>query len=748
MSAAKGSNPIGAPETPKVLGGKLPRIDGPLKVSGRAVYTSDIALPGMLFAVPVRATIARGRIASIDASAARKMTGVKAIYHRGNIKAFFRTAPPKGFSGLIDEKRPPFEDDEVRYYGQFVAVAVAQTMEQAKAAADAVKVKYTTAPHNVDTQLVADKPMKTESERGNADTAFASAPVTVDQTYITPTEVHNPIELHATVASWDKGHVTLYETSQAILNHQDVLHQMLGVPQENVRVITHFLGSGFGGKLWPWTHSIIAAGVAREVGAPVKLVVSRQSMFEAVGHRPRTQQRFKLGATPDGKLVSLSHEYLNQTSVLDDYKEDCGEATPFMYSVANLRVASALSRGNIGTPTAMRGPGAVPGLFAMESAMDELAIALKMDPIALRKRNEPTIDESNKLPFSSRHLVECMDVGATKFGWSQRDPRVGSMKRDGLVVGWGMAACSWGAMRSDAQASVELTRNGTAIVKTATQDVGTGTYTVLALVVAEATGIPIDKIDVQLGDTRLPMGPISGGSWVTASVIPAVTNASKEAIKALLGMATSGANAAFKGAKPDDLQLVDGHVKRKGDTSSGMPLGDVLARANVRSAIGNGRSATTMGGAESRKYSLHSYGAQFAEVTWQPEIARLRVSRFVSVIDAGRMLNPKPARNQIEGAVVMGIGMALLEESRYDKRYGAPINSNLADYMVSTNADAPPIDVTFLDYPDLVLNDMGARGVGEIGLAGTAAAITAAVYHATGIRVRELPVKIEDLLKA
>ena len=748
MSAARGANAIGAPESPKMLGNKLPRIDGPLKVSGRAVFTSDISLAGMLYAVPVRSTIARGRITSIDASAAKTLPGVKAVYYRGNIKAFFRTAPPKGFTGLIDEKRPPFEDDEVRYYGQYVAVAVAQTMEQAKAAADAVRVKYATAPHNVAPQLVADKPMKVESQRGDAAAAFTSAPVKVDQTYVTPTEVHNPIELHATVATWEKDHVTLYETSQAVLNHRDVLHQMLGVPLENVRVITHFLGSGFGGKLWPWTHSILAAGIARAVGAPVKFVVSRQSMFEAVGHRPRTQQQFRIGADRDGKLVSISQEYLNQTSILDDYKEDCGEATPFMYSVPNLRVASALSRGNIGTPTAMRGPGAVPGLFAMESAMDELAVALKMDPIELRRRNEPQLDESNKLPFSSRHLLECMDVGAAKFGWARRDPGIGAMKRDGLTIGWGMAACAWGAYRSDAQASVEIARDGTATVKTATQDIGTGTYTVLALVAAEVTGIPIEKIDVRLGDTRLPEGPISGGSWVTASVIPAVSNAARAAIQSLLGMATSGPNAPFRGAKAADLQLVDGRVSRKGDATPGIPLRDVLARANVRAAIGTGRSATTVGGAESKKYSLHSYGAQFAEVTWQPETARLRVSRFVSVIDAGRILNPKPARNQIEGAVVMGIGMALLEESRYDQHYGAPINSNLADYMVSTNADTPPIDVTFLDHPDLVMNEMGARGVGEIGLAGTAAAITSAVYHATGVRVRELPARIEDLLQA
>jgi xanthine dehydrogenase YagR molybdenum-binding subunit len=520
------------------------------------------------------------------------------------------------------------------------------------------------------------------------------------------------------------------------------------VPKENVRVVSHFLGSGFGGKLWPWTHSILAAGVAREVGAPVKLVVSRQSMFQTVGHRPRTQQRFRVGATREGKLVSMQHDYLNQTSVLDDYKEDCGESTPFLYSVPNLRVASALARRNIGTPTAMRGPGAVPGLFAMESAMDELAVALTMDPIELRRRNEPKQDEGKKLPFSSRHLLECMQVGAEKFGWARRDPRVGAMKRDGLTVGWGMAVCAWGAVRSDAQASVEIGRDGTATVRIATQDIGTGTYTVLALVVAEATGIPIGKIDVRLGDTVLPPGPISGGSWATASVIPAVSSAARGAVRSLLTMATEGPNAPFKGAKPDDLQFADGRVSRKDRPSSGIPPADVLARANVRSAVGDGKSESSFASEEARKYSLHSFGAQFAEVTWQPETARLRVSRFVSVIDAGRMLNPKPARNQIEGAVVMGIGMALFEEARYDRRYGAPINSNLADYIVSTNADAPAIDVTFLDHPDMVLNELGARGVGEIGLAGTAAAITAAVYHATGVRVRQLPVRIEDLLRA
>jgi xanthine dehydrogenase YagR molybdenum-binding subunit len=731
------------PVHPKVLGGALPRIDGALKVSGTAKYTSDVMLPGMLYAVPVRATIAAGRVKSIDAAAARKMPGVSAVYYRGNITPFYRSPVADGFADYIDERRPPFEDDVVRYWGQYVAVAVARTFEQATAAAHAVKVTYETAKHDVDHRLSPNDEVTDRSHRGDTADANAAAAVKVDQTYVTPVETHNPIELHATVAAWDGESVTLYETSQAVVNHRDVMSLMLGVPKENVRVVSHFLGSGFGGKLWPWTHSLLAAGAARALKQPVKLVVSRKSMFETVGHRPLTQQRFRIGATADGKLVSLQQDWLNHTSILDDYEEDCGESTPFLYSVPNLKVTGGLVRRNVGTPTAMRGPGAVPGLFAMESALDELAVALKMDPVELRRRNEPTVDESNRKPFSSRHLQECIATGAEQFGWGKRDAGVGAMKQGGLTLGWGMASCAWGAGRFPAEASVEILRDGTARVKTGTQDIGTGTYTVLAMVASESLGITIDRIDVRLGDTTLPPGPISGGSLVTASVIPAVTDAAKGAVKALLKAATYGPTAAFARSKADELEFVGGKVQKKGSASTAVSVADVMARANVASVTAAGKSGPEFGG---EKYSLHSFGAHFVEVTWQPETARLRVSRVVTVIDAGRIINPKPARNQIEGAVVMGIGMALLEQTEYDQRFGAPINANLADYMVATNADAPKIDVTFVDHPDVAINALGARGVGEIGLAGTAAAITNAVYHATGRRVRELPVKIEDLL--
>jgi xanthine dehydrogenase YagR molybdenum-binding subunit len=730
---------------PPKIEGSVPRVDGPLKVSGSAKYTSDFILPGMLYAVPVCSTIAKGKIVSLDTLAAEGMPGVKAVFHRANIGPLFRTAPSSGFFAIVDEKRPPFEDDEIRYYGQYVAVAVATTFEQAQAAADAVKVKYSAEKFDVSDQLGSTDKLRKDGERGNPEEAFASAPVKVDHVYGTPTETHNPIELHASVASWDGQSYTLYETSQAVVNSKQVLAQMLGVPEENVRVISRFLGSGFGGKLWPWPHALLAAGAARNLNRPVKLVVSRAMMFQNVGHRPRTEQRIRLGAETDGKLVALMHDSLNHTSILDDYDEGCGEATSFQYSVANLRVTSGLVKRNVGTPTSMRGPGAVPGLFALESAMDELAIALKMDPVQLRLKNEPEIDEGIKKPFSSRHVVECLTVGAEKFGWAKRTPGVGSMKRDGLVLGWGVAECSWIAERMESQATVDLRRDGTAKVSCATQDIGTGTYTVLAQVVAGKTGLPLDRIEVVLGDSSLPSGPISGGSWATASVIPAVSDAAQKAIQVVLTAAAQGTGTPFAGKKAEDLEFANGQVRLKGSTDGGVAFEEILKQGNVAAASGNGKSEGTFGNPK-REFSTHSFGAQFAEVTWQPEIARLRVSRVVTVIDAGHIVNPRPARNQIEGAVVMGVGMALFEATRYDTRYGAPINNNLADYIVTTNADAPEIDVTFLNHPDKVVNELGARGVGEIGLAGIASAITSAVYHATGVRVRDLPVRIEDLL--
>jgi xanthine dehydrogenase YagR molybdenum-binding subunit len=750
--------PLAEPNvTVSPIGRSTPRVDGPSKVSGRAQYTSDFHFPGTLYAVPVEATIANGRVVKLDIAAAEKMPGVRAILHRENIGKIYRSVQGQGIEGITEERRPPFEDDVVRYYGQYIALAVADTFETAKAAADAVQATYAKEQPNVATDLKADDEPEVvattfmprerfQSQRGNPDVAFTDAAVKLDQTYVTPAETHNPLELHATTAIWDGSTLTLYDSSQGVVNLQGVLAQMFGLPKENVRVISKFVGSGFGGKLWPWTHCALAAAAARQLAKPVKLVLSRKMMFQAVGHRARTQQRVRLGATADGKLVSLQHDYVYDRSMLDSHHEDCGEATPFQYSVPNLRVTFGRAKRNIGATADMRGPGRVPGLYATESAMNELADQLKIDPVQLRVLNEPKIDESLGIPFSSRHLLECFKVGAEKFGWSKRTPDVGSMKRDGLTVGWGMAGCSWVAARFPADANVQLRDDGTARVACATQDIGTGTYTILAQLAAHKTGVALDKIEVALGDTSLPEGPLSGGSMATESVVPAVLAAAGNAIASLLAVATSAPGSPFEKRKSGDLAFEGGRVFVKADgPAGGVPFADVLRRANLRLVTGSGKAEATAFNPKP-KFSTHSFGCHFVEVTWQPEIARLRVSRVVTVMDAGRIINPLAGRNQIEGAVVMGIGMALFEHTSYDPQTGAPINSNLADYIVAVNADAPAIDVHFLDYPDKEINELGARGIGEIGLTGFAAAMTAAVHHATGVRVRELPITIDKLL--
>jgi xanthine dehydrogenase YagR molybdenum-binding subunit len=739
------------------LGRDTLRIDGPRKVTGLAQYTSDFNFPGMLYAVPVEATIANGKLVSLDTAAAEKMPGVRAVLHRANIGKIFRSTPAPGFDRVCLERRPPFEDDVIRYYGQYIALAVADTFEAAKAAADAVRATYAKEKPNVDAHLEAGAdpdvvftgygPVpRLQSHRGDADAAFASAPVKLDETYVTPAETHNPLELHSTTAMWDGRMLTLYDSTQGVVNLRGVLAQMFGLNKEEVRVIAKFLGSGFGGKLYPWTHVPLAAAAARQLGKPVKLVVSRRMMFQAVGHRARTQQRVRIGATPEGKLVSFAHDYIYHLSMIDHYHEDCGEATPFHYSVPNLRVSFGRARRNIGATADMRGPGAVPGLYATESAMNEMAHRLKIDPVQFRLLNEPKIDESNNLPFSSRHYVECLNLGVEKFGWSKRNAAVGSMKRDGLTLGWGMAGAAWIAGRFAAEANLQLRDDGTVRIACGTQDIGTGTYTILAQLASEKTGVAVEKIEVELGDSSLPEGPISGGSLATSSVIPAVFKAADQAITSLLLVAISTPGSPFLGHKPEDLALEGGRVFVKAEgVAKGVAFGDVLRMANARLVTGHGSGEQTVFSPDA-KFSMHSFGCHFVEVTWQPEIARLRVSRVVSVMDAGRILNTLTGRNQIQGAVVMGMGMALFEETTYDPQNGAPINSNLADYIMTVNADAPPIDVHFLDFPDKEINELGARGIGEIGLAGIAAAITDAVHHATGIRVRELPVKIENLL--
>jgi xanthine dehydrogenase YagR molybdenum-binding subunit len=474
---------------------------------------------------------------------------------------------------------------------------------------------------------------------------------------------------------------------------------------------------------------------------PVKVSVTRPMMFTTVGHRPSTKQSLKLAATKDGQLTAIQHDTVCHTSFTDNYLEDCGTTTKALYTAKNLHVAHAIARVNRGTPTAMRAPGSAPGLFALESAMDELAIKLNMDPVELRLKNIAEIEQDTGKPWSSNHLHECLQVGAEKFGWSKRSATPMSMRDGEKILGWGVAACSWPADRQACSARVDIKADGSVRASCATQDIGTGTYTVIAQVVSELTGLPFEKIEVKLGDTSLPPGPISGGSWVTATVTPAVAEATRLALKRLTAIAVDK-QGQLADADEKSVEARNGGLYNKDDDKQAS-FADILASRRLASLSGE---VTSTLGPDAEKFAFRSFGAHFIEVEWEPAIARLRVARCVSVLDGGRMFNPKAARNQIAGAIVMGVGMALFEETLFDDRSGRPINNNFADYVVSTNADTPQMDITFLDHPDLHLNEFGARGIGEIGLTGLAASVANAVYHATGKRVRDLPITMEKLM--
>ncbi len=734
------------------VGQPIPRKDGVLKVTGRARYPADVAVPTLAYGAVVLSTIPAGKIELIDDRASRGVAGFIGIVSCENAPKLQELGDlPDGEYG---ERILPFQDRNVYFRGQYVALVVASTENGAREAAEKLKVNYAPVAFEVSMEHARDvyRPEKynkkepAQPKRGDFEGAKTSAEVSVEEVYLTPYMNHNPLEPHAALAKWEGDRLTIHETSQGVVGMGAVLAKLFSVPKENVEVISPFVGGGFGCKGFVWPHTVLATMAARVLQVPVKVNLRRQEMFTVVGHRGPTRQTIFLGATRDGKLTALRHATLTHTSIKGQHFESCGLATSVLYACPNAEFTHDVARVNTGSPTPMRAPGEAPGTFAIESAMDELAAKLQIDPIELRIRNHADEDPQHHKKFSSKHLLECYREGAELFGWGRRSPQPGSMREGSELVGWGMATAIYPANKRSAKAKVSVSASGEVVVRCATQDIGTGTYTTLTQIAADELGVPINVVRAEIGNSKLPPGGVSGGSSTSASVGPVVSAAAKDARAKLLKLALADRVSPLYGLAPDAIETHQGALVAKADASRKDGYKEILGRARQESVEGEGSNEVAPDATEKAPFSEYSFGAQFVEVRVHALTKQIRVARVVTVIDGGRVLNALTAQSQIQGGVVWGIGMALMEATELDERLGAVVTRNLADYLVPVNADVPDITVKFINEPDLSFNTLGVRGIGEIGITGITAAIANAVYHATGVRVRELPIRVERLL--
>jgi xanthine dehydrogenase YagR molybdenum-binding subunit len=729
-----------------LIGQPVDRVDGIHKITGTATYAADIDLPGQAHAVLVLSTIPKGRISRLDSSAAEQQPGVLHIMTYLNAQRL-----PQGGRAAVN---PPagrvlslFQNAEVQYNREPIAMVVAESLEQATAGAELVEVSYREASAQLDFSIAqsgAHSPGKVngedaDSSRGSPTTDDSS--VALIQTYTTPMQHHNPLEPHATVAHWIGDRLTVYDSTQYITGVQTTLAKVLGIPKESVRVICPYVGGGFGCKGSTWSHVALTAMAARRIGRPVKTVLQRPQMFGPVGGRPQTEQKLAISASKNGEFINMRHDVFSHTSLIEDFAEPAALQTRIMYTCPNLITSHRLVPLNVGTPTFQRAPGHATGTFALESAIDELAYALQMDPIQVRLRNEPPVDPEKKLPWSSRSLRQCYESGASAFGWSRRSLAPNSMRDGRICVGWGVAAATYPANRQAARARARITSEGIVIVQSGTQDLGTGTYTVMTQIAADSLGVPMDQVRFELGDSNLPEAPVSGGSQSVASVAPAVQAAVLALREKLVMLATQDPSSPLRGVRPEDVIIDQGLIGSRLNADR-EPLAAMVARAGADIVA----EAGAQPGVERKQYSMHSFGAVFAEVRVDLELGEIRVPRVVGRYGIGKLLNAKTGRSQLVGGIVWGIGMALMEESVPDARRGRIVNANLAQYHVPTNADIGDIDVGVVAEDDPHINSLGARGIGEIGITGVAAAIANAVYHATGTRVRDLPITPNKLL--
>jgi xanthine dehydrogenase YagR molybdenum-binding subunit len=748
----------------KPIGEPIDRVDGRAKVTGAAKYAAEFPAEQLTYGYVVQSTIARGRITDIDTSAAEHCPGVLAVITYRNAPRLVQAGQQgagdrgKGTAGKTDGggqkadgaqtqstdgagqktgrdgegagRSDPFakpyvlQDDQVRNFGQHVAVVVAETFEQARDAARRVRVKY--APEVAELGLekhrangiVPEKLLnpeaKPETKRGDIDQGLSSGDVRIDVSYLMPNLHNNPMEPHATIAVWSDSGVTLYDATQNVNGTQRNIATLFGLEPKNVRVIAYFIGGGFGCKGPTWEHTVAATLAAKAVRRPVKLVLERRQMFSSIGYRPQTEQRMRLGAKRDGTLTALAQEIYTVTNRQKEYIEPVGAATPMLYSTPNLLVSHKAVALDLPRGTIMRAPGECTGMYALECAMDELAYALRLDPIELRRRNEPAQDPQKHVPWSSRSLVKCFEVGAAKFGWNRRSMEPRSMRDGRYQIGWGVATATYPTNRRPTSARVRISPDGTVLVQLAATDLGTGTYTALTQIAAKTLRTSPGRVKVEIGDSDFPQTPGSGGSWGVASYGSAVHDACRDAIGKAAGLGADESLDAF--AQRGGLaQPLEGHADSKP-------------------------------GDEKEHYSMHAFGAQFAEVRVDSDTGEVRVSRYVGAFACGRIINEKTARSQFAGGIVMGIGMALSEESVVDERYGHFVNNDLAMYHVPVNRDIPRIDVIMVEERDAHVNPLGTKGIGEIGIVGAASAVVNAVYHATGKRIRELPITPDKVI--
>jgi xanthine dehydrogenase YagR molybdenum-binding subunit len=747
--------PVAEPGTGQVVtGGAVSRVDGRAKVTGDARYAAEYGAPDMLYGVVVSGTIAKGRILDIDIEEAMLIDGVVEVMshlNRPKVRSF--DIAYKDMTAPAGSPFRPFYDERIIYNGQPVALVLAESFEAARRAAALVRIRYEEEEH--DTRLLANldraytpRPLKAgyeppPKEKGDAEKAYKAAPVKIEAEFYHGVEHHNPLELFASTVILEDGHFTIYDKTQSSQNSRWYVSHVFGLSKDKVTVRNPYVGGAFGSGLRPQYQLTLAVMASLHLQRSVRVQLTRQQMF-SFGHRPETVQWVKLAAERDGTLTSIQHEAIAETSQIEDYVEVVVNWSGLLYACDNIKLGYKLVSLDQYTPIDMRAPGAAHGMHALEVAMDELAYELKMDPLTLRLKNYADRSPADDKPYSSKELRACYEQGAERFGWSQRPLAPRARKEGSEFVGWGMATGVWDAMQMFARASAVMHADGTLVVSSAATDIGTGTYTVMATIAAEAMGLPLERVTFQLGDSTLPAAPIEGGSSHVATVGSAVAGVCEKLQLTLLRYAQAAPDSPFRDKRLKDVEFAGGVMRLKKDPQTFISLGTIVGRAGRERIEEKYLMLPSM--LKQRKFRRLVHSAVFVEVRVDEELGVVRVTRVVSAVAAGRIMNTKTATSQIVGGVVWGISQALHEESHTDHRFGRFMNHNLSEYHVAVNADIHDIDVIFVEEDDRIVSRLGAKGVGEIGLVSVAAAVSNAIYHATGKRIRSTPITPDKVL--